>query len=165
MVDRVAVGDLSRHGRAWLVAVDGSGVVETDDVELVHGWGLPYPEPFTGAYAQAGKVWFQAGARRWDAASIATVQQVKDRLRLASYRLTFLDGTQHVIEVKLPLAVVSHKLIDPTYDEIESLSDDPMKLLPYIAEDGWHAGDTDVAAWAQRVLGMWSAGVPVRPSR
>lgn len=93
------------------------------------------------------------------------MQQKRDRLGSATYRLTFLDHTQHMIAVKLPLAVVSQKLIDPTYDEIDSLSDDPMKLLPYIAEDAWYAGDTDVAAWAQRVLGMWSAGVPLRPSR
>lgn len=159
MTERVAVGDLARFGHVWLLSIEGRDVIDGEGGEPCHGFGLSYPEPFTGAFAHAGTVWFQVGEERWDASTIASVTQLKDTLRKATYRLVFVDGSERDVTVKLPASVVAHKVIDVTYDEIESWSDDPIKLLPYTAADGWSAGDTNVAEWAQRVLPMWTFGV------
>jgi hypothetical protein len=162
VTERVAVGDLGRYGHVFLVSVEGRDARPAEDIDVCHGWGLAYPPPFTGAFAHDGTLWFQAGTRRWDASRIASVRQTKNQLRGATYRLDFVDGTGESVRVRFPLSVLAHRLIDPTYDEIDSWSDDPMKVLPYTASDGGHAGETDVGAWVERVLPLWTSGIPVR---
>lgn len=65
--------------------------------------------------------------------------------------------------LRMPNTVVMQRLVDPTYDEIDSWSDDVMKLFPYLASDGWTATDEDVPSWARRVLPLWTSGVKHGP--
>jgi hypothetical protein len=58
----------------------------------------------------------------------------------------------------MPVAVVLHRLADPTYDEIDSWSDDIMKSLPYEGADRWRSSGEDVNSWMRQVLPRWEAG-------
>jgi hypothetical protein len=117
-----------------------------------------YPRLFAALYAAGGSVWLRAGARLWDAAQIQTVKQQHERLRTASYELLFQEGQRASVQLEMPAAVAMHRLIDPTYDEIDSLADDFMKALPYVAADGWRSSADDVSSWIRRVLPIWEEG-------
>ena len=77
--------------------------------------------------------------------------------------MRFIDGPPAKVSLRMPASVVSHRLIDPTYDEIASWADDIVKVFPYVAADGWTAGDTSVQAWVARVLPLWTSGVKHGP--
>jgi hypothetical protein len=117
-----------------------------------------YPRLFSALYAAGGSIWLRAGPRIWDVAEIQTVTQQHERLRTASYELLFQGGERASVQLTMSAAVVAHRLIDPTYDEIDSWADDIMKVLPYVAADGWRSSVDDVASWVRRVLPIWEAG-------
>jgi len=160
---RISILDLTRHRRVWLLAVDGRDAIEAEGEPLCHGFGAPYPKPFSAAFVHDERLWLQVGTQRWDVADIQAVDQEKETIRYAKYLIRLTDGSQQRVVIKFPAGVAALRAIDPTHDEIDSWSEDVMKLLPYTAADGWSAdGPTDVAAWAARVLPMWSSGL--RPS-
>ncbi|WP_167008805.1 hypothetical protein [Mumia sp. ZJ430] len=63
----------------------------------------------------------------------------------------------------MPATVVASRLLDPTYDEIDSLSDDLMTLFPYEAREGSGSTDADVQDWVSRARPLWQAGVTHGP--
>jgi hypothetical protein len=159
--ERIPVCDLGRYGRAWLLSIDGRDAVPADGQPLCHGFGLPFPKPFSAAFVYAGRVWLQVGKQRWDVARIRAVKQEREGIKRARYTVSFNDGSSHSVMIKFPPTVALFRVIDPTHDEIESWSEDIMKMLPYTAADGWRADPTSqVADWAARVLPMWTSGVP-----
>jgi hypothetical protein len=117
-----------------------------------------YPRQFTALYAADRSIWLQAGQRVWDVAQIQTVIQRHERCETACYELLLHSGERASIQLKMPAAVVAHRLVDPTYDEIDSLADDIMKTLPYIAADGRRSSRDDVSSWVRRVLPSWEEG-------
>jgi hypothetical protein len=155
--ERIPISDLSAYRKVWLLAADGRDVVPGDAGATCRGFGLPYPEPFSAVFAHAGRMWLQVGLQRWDLSSAVGIQQLSDRIADSSYLITFGDGQAAEITVHFPAEVARVRAADPTYDEIDSTSDDIMKLLPYRAVDGWTAGDGDVQAWAERIYALWSA--------
>lgn len=156
---RVPVLDLSRHRRVWLLSVAGRDAIPATDEPLCHGIGLPYPRPFSAAFVHEGELWLQVGRRRWDVRTIREVRQVKETARLAEYAIAMNDGSLEHVTIRFPGTVAAMRVIDPTHDEIDSWSEDIMKVLPYTAADGWSAGEPDVAAWAARVTPMWGSGL------
>lgn len=89
------------------------------------------------------------------------MKQEREGIKRARYTVSFNDGSSHSVMIKFPPTVALFRVIDPTHDEIESWSEDIMKMLPYTAADGWRADPTSqVADWAARVLPMWTSGVP-----
>jgi len=117
-----------------------------------------YPRLFSALFAAGGSIWLQAGPRLCDVAQIQTVTQQHQRRRTASYELLFQDGQRASVQLEMPAAVAVHRLIDPTYDEIDSWADDIMKSLPYVAADGWRSSVHDVSSWVRRVLPTWEEG-------
>lgn len=158
--ERVPVYDIGRHRRAWLLSVEGRDAVRADGLPTCHGFGAPYPKPFSAVFVHAGCLWLQVGKHRWDVANIVDVRQDYERIKKAKYTLAFRDGSRHSVTVKFPASVAAFRILDPTHDEIESWSEDIMKMLPYAAADGWRADPaTSVAEWAARVTPMWESGV------
>lgn len=156
----VPVLDLARYGRVWLLAADGTAT-PAPGVERVHGFGLPWPKPFSAVYADSGGMWLRVGGRVWDVAVIERVRQVKDGPGRAVYALDLTDGTAEPVVISFPLDVRVARLTDPTHDEIESWTEDVMKLLPYTARDGWSSSQETVAEFAARVLPLWREGTVV----
>lgn len=138
----------------------GQDAVQASTETTCHGFGLPHPKPFSAAFAFEGRVWLQVGAQRWDIARIHHVQQVEESARTARYRLEFRDGSAVSVVVRFPAEVALWRVLDPTHDEIDSWSEDIIKMLPYTAADGWTSGGSDdIASWAARVLPLWSTGL------
>ena len=157
---RVPVFDIGRRRRGWLLSVDGRDVIKADHVSTCHGFGAPYPKPFSAVFVHDARLWLQVGMSRWDVADIIEVRQDYERVRKARYTLTFGDGTRQSVTVRFPVSVVLFRILDPTYDEIESWSEDIMKMLPYTAPDGWRADPTQtIADWSAHVLPMWRTGI------
>ncbi len=84
-------------------------------------------------------------------------------MRSASYDLVFSDGRMERVRLRMPATVVASRLLDPTYDEIDSLSDDLMTLFPYEAREGSGSTDADVQDWVSRARPLWQAGVTHGP--
>lgn len=159
---RVPVLDIGRRRRVWLLSVDGRDAVEAAAVPICHGFGAPYPKPFSAVFVNDGRLWLQVGTRRWDVADIVQVGQETGGIRQAKYGLDLRDGSRDTVIIKFPTSVSALRVIDPTHDEIESWSEDIMKMLPYTAADGWRsAGSGTVADWAARVTPAWTGGVRV----
>jgi hypothetical protein len=160
---RVPVLDQSRHGRIWLLSVDGRDAVLAQTPMICRGFGMPYPKPFSAVFLHDDRIWLQVGAERWDVLRIQRVQQTQETARIARYDIHMVDGSVSSVEIRFPLDVVAHRHLDPTHDEIDSWSEDIMKALPYTAADGWTADpQTDVAAWVARVRPLWRSGLPPR---
>jgi hypothetical protein len=119
---------------------------------------MRYPGLFTALYAAGGSIWLRVGPRIWDVIQIQAVTQQHERIRTACYELLFQDGERASVRLKMPAAVVAHRLIDPSYDEIDSWADDIMKVLPYVAADGWRSSVDDMTSWVRRVLPTWHEG-------
>lgn len=121
---------------------------------------MPYPKPFSAAFVHDGRVWLQLGRQRFDAATISRVWQLRETVRLAQYRMDMRDGSATTVTIRFPPAVAVVRAIDPTHDEIDSWSEDVMKLLPYTAADGWTADpNVDIANWVERVRPIWLSGI------
>lgn len=160
--DVVPVLDLSQYGQVWLIDVAGREASPGNEESLCRGIGLPYPKPFSAVFLHTERIWLQVGPDRWDAEDIVRVLQTRETVRGASYELHMTDGSINVIEIRLPPSVAAFRLIDPTHDEIESWSEDIMKVLPYTAADGWTADpDENVASWVARVKSLWRTGISV----
>lgn len=157
-VSRIPVQDIARYNRVWLLDTQGGGAVEAKDGQLCHGLGCPYPRPFSAVYVHDGRLWLQIGRERWDVASIAKVDQLRETARVAEYLIHFGDGSTEPVRIRFPASVAAFRVVDPTHDEIESWSEDVMKLLPYTAADGRTAG-ISVQEWAAQVLPLWSSGL------
>jgi hypothetical protein len=157
--ERIAVRDLGRHGRVWLLAVEGRDAIPSVAAVTCHGWGLPSPKPFSAVFVHEQRAWLQMGPRRWDVSQIASVEQDKEGLLHASYRLLMTDGTVERIRFRYSMAAVRQALLDPTYDEIDSWSHDVMKLLPNTAADGWGADLDGIEEWLPRVINLWGKGI------
>lgn len=156
---RIPISDMSAYRKVWLLAVDGRDVTPGDTGRACHGFGLPHPGPFSAVYAHDGRMWLQVGNQRWDLTGATGIQQLEDSIVRSRYQIAFQDRPAAEITVQFPLEVAHIRKIDPTYDEIDSTSDDIMKILPYRAVDGWTAGDADIKAWAGRVYPLWSVGI------
>lgn len=157
------VANLQHHGHAWRATeAIWSRVALTPD-QRCHGLGVHYPSQFCAAYVSRETVWFQAGRRSWRAEDIHRITQKDEGLRTASYVLVMADGSCDTVKITIPLGAVAQRMIDPAYDEIDSSFDDIMKLFPFVAVDGRTAGDSDVAAWADRVLELWGSGFKYGP--
>lgn len=120
--------------------------------------GMRYSKLFGALYAADGRIWLQAGSRVWDVADVRSVTQQFEGLRTASYELSFQDGGCASVRLGMPAAVVLHRLADPTYDEIDSWSDDIMKSLAYEAADRWRGSGGDMNSWIRQVLPGWERG-------
>ena len=152
--------DLGKHRRVWLLSIPGRDAVVSPEERVCHGFGLPYPKPFSAAFAYDNRLWLQVGKERWSVSDIRSVRQTKETARSASYQLEFQSGATIDVMVRFPSAVVAMRILDPTHDEIDSWSEDIIKLLPYTAADGWQADpDQNVTSWASRVLSHWTAGI------
>lgn len=156
--------DIGRHRRAWLLSVDGRRAKKADGSLLCHGYGMPNPRPFSAVFAYGGRLWLQVGKRRWDVEDILSVEQEKDGFKRATYDIRLRDGSHNEVTIKFPLSVAVLRLVDPTRDEIDSWSEDIMKMLPYTAADGWRSSPSEgVAEWAARTLPKWAAGFDAVP--
>lgn len=92
--------------------------------------------------------------------TIRDVRQVKETRGKAVYELVLADGGRERVEIRFPASVRAIRMIDPTHDEIDSWSEDIMKVLPYTASDGWRADPReDIASWKARVLPLWRSGI------
>jgi len=162
--DLVPVSDMSRYGRVWLVSMpDGKAVVGNDSVTC-HGVGLPYPRPISAVFVHHDRVWLQVGLRRWDVDTISDVRQISETSGKAIYELVLSAGEREFVEIRFPPSVRTMRTIDPTHDEIDSWSEDIMKVLPYTASDGWKADPReDITSWKARVLPLWRSGISARP--
>jgi hypothetical protein len=154
----VVVADQQRWGWARVSADSGWKSERLAAGARCHGVAMLYPNLFSALYASDGSIWLRVGPRLWDVAQIRTVIQQQVQLRRASYELLFQDGQRASVQLEMPAAVVGHRLIDPTYDEIDSWSDDIMKSLPCVAADGWRSSVEDVSSWVRRVLPIWENG-------
>lgn len=154
----VVVADMQRWGFGWRAGHSGWIYERLNEGTVCHGSGMRYPTQLAAVYAFESTVWLQMGDRVWDASTIAGVRQVKATRRSASYQVTFADGATKRVRYRFPASVVAHRLIDPTYDEIDSWSDDIMKLFPYTAADGWQSSEEDIETWVPRVVQLWSSG-------
>jgi hypothetical protein len=154
----VVVADQQRWGWAWIATDSGWQSQQLDPGARCHGVGMLYPRLFSALYAAGGSLWLRAGPRLWDVAQIQTVMQQHERPWTASYELLFRNGQRTSVQLKMPAAVAVQRLIDRTYDEIDSWADDIMKILPYVAADGWRSSVQDVNSWVRRVLPIWEQG-------
>lgn len=158
------VGDLQRWGHGWTADDSGWQRVRLDERQLCNGFAMRYSQVFSAMYASRGTIWFQAGPRAWDAAQILRVVQQFERVRSVAYELHLANDGVERVKLVMPAPVVAERLLDPTYDELDSWADDILKLFPYVASDGRTAlTDTDVRAWVHRFLPVWEAGVKHGP--
>lgn len=164
MDGRVPVLDIGRHQRVWLLSVEDGDAVAGVGVRICHGFGASYPEPFSAVFVHDDRLWLQIGVRRWDVADISDVRQAKDGVRQAEYVLGLSCGARDTVRIPFPPMVSAFRIADPAHDELDSLSEDIMKLLPYTAVDGWRSSADTVAGWAARVKSMWAGGIPVPSS-
>lgn len=151
--------DLGKHRRVWLLEIEGRDAIRSKSDVVCHGWGLPFPRPFSAVFLHNERLWLQVGLRRWSVADIASVEQEKEGLFTARYRLVMNDGTAEIVRFRYSASAVAQAILDPTYDEIESWSHDIMKVLPYKATDGWTAGSEGIEAWMPRVIDIWRKGI------
>jgi hypothetical protein len=154
----VRVADLQRWGYAWQGSDAGWIAERIHDADRCYGFGMKYPKTFAALFSASGTVWLQLGRRTWDVADISAVVQTYERLRKAHYDIVLRDGSSIQITIRFPAAVVALRLIDPTYDEIASLSDDIMKILPYTSPED-HEPTEDIATWLSRVGPLWDQGI------
>lgn len=153
------VGDLQRWGCYWSAESGGWRHRRLEPGESVAGFGMAYAGGlFAAVYVCDDRVWLAVGTRGWDCADIVAVRQCSEGVRTAEYELSLTSGATHRIRLAMPAAVVAQRLLDPVYDEIDSWSDDVMKLFPYVTVDSWSSGDGDIAAWRSRVLPLWTRG-------
>lgn len=158
--DRIPLRDLAKSSRVWLLSRDGRDAVPGPAISPTYGFGIRQGRGgFNAVFALDDEVWLQVEARRWRASDIRRVELVDEQLRQARYRLTLHDGAQHEVVVRYPLTQLLNRVLDTTYDEIASWSDDIMKLLPYSNGD-WPPGAADVAEWAAEIGPRWSKGRP-----
>ena len=156
---RVPVRDLSRFGRVWEVSVDDGTATLGHEGAVWHGLCLPYPRPISALYVDGDQMWLQVGGRRWNVDEILEVRQVSETPIRARYRLVFRDGRTERVAIRFPAGVVIHRMIDPTHDELDSWSEDIMKMFPYIRRNSGKSDSTeDVATWKARVFPDWRAG-------
>jgi hypothetical protein len=134
---RIPISDMSAYRRVWLLAADGTDVTPGEAGTTCHGFGLPYPAPFSAVFAHDGRMWLQIAKQRWDLAEATGIQQLEDGFDRSRYRITFRSRPAAEVTVQFPPDVSRIRRIDPTYDEIDSASDDIMKILPYRAVDEW----------------------------
>lgn len=153
------VANLQRWGRGWVADTHRWEPIRLDSGQLCNGFAMEYGRTFAAVFTCHATVWMHLGERAWDCTDVVRVIQRSESVRTSSYDLVFADGGQEQVTLRMPAEVVAHRLIDPTYDELDSSSDDIMKLLPYVATDGWRADDADVQAWVRRVQPLWESGI------
>lgn len=158
----IPVLDLAVRGRVWLLSENGRSAVPAEGEMPCHGFGLPYPEPFSAVFAYSGRMWLQVGERRWDVADITAVRLVSESAAAAEYVVEFADRPPEPIEIAFPDDVARWRRLEPVRDEFDAVSEDIMRLLPYQAPDGWVLGEDDIATWATRMTAFWSAGISSR---
>lgn len=155
----IPVLDLAVRDRIWLLSQRGRSAVTTQQDMPCHGFGLPYPEPFSAVFTNDGRMWLQVGNRRWDVAEIAAVKLIAEDSTAAEYLVDFTGGSSEPVTITFPEDVARWRRLDPVHDEFDAVSEDIMRLLPYRAPDGWIRGEEGIATWATRMTAFWSAGI------
>ena len=161
------LGDSQHLGHGWIATEDGWQRTTLKSGDLVSGFAVAYPRPGLGAlYAADGTVWLQAGARGWNCADIVEVRQVTDRADQSAYDVITRNGLRERLTLQMPAQAEWQRRVDPVYDEIDSWSDDIVKILPYTPRRSlrrpfdWMGSDgRTVVEWSAGVYDRWRNGV------
>ncbi|WP_306333187.1 hypothetical protein [Streptomyces sp. KL118A] len=149
------LSDYDRHGRVWDLD-PASGLLSPAPGGSCHGF-VHLPEKgehaaaaLYGAGEEAGTLWLQFGARRWDCAAVSVRQaSLPDGTR----RFTVTDSLAGSggPEFELPYSAPDSGPFDPAYDWLDELADDF-----YL----WVADRLVTAASRQTLLEHFRAGFP-----
>ncbi|WP_055563562.1 hypothetical protein [Streptomyces atriruber] len=150
------LSDYDRHGRVWDLD-PASGLLSPAPGGSCHGFvhlaeeGEHAAAALYGAGEEAGTLWLQFGARRWDCAAVSVRQaSLPDGTR----RFTVTDsvtGSGGDPEFELPYSAPDPVPFDPAYDWLDELADDF-----YL----WVADRLATAASRQTLLEHFRAGFP-----